>query len=101
MRVVIIPPHGDVEVAETDEKYLLNAGHKLLGEDLYLQYYPTDRGMCIVYDDDAMLKGEPEGPLLCFGTIMVAHIVDSDENDLIIGDMPHDDIDRFLRLNSK
>ena len=101
MRVVIVPPKGDVEVVDTDEKYLLNAGHKLLGEDKYLQYYIPKRGMCIVYDDDAMLKGEPEGPLLCFGTIMVAHIIDSDENDLIIGDMPLADIDRFLRLNSK
>ena len=101
MRVVIVPTHGDVEVVDTDEKYLLNAGHKLLGEDKYLQYYIPKRGMCIVYDDDAGLKGEPIGPLHFYGNVIVAKVIDNDENDLIIGDMSLDAINGLLRLNSK
>lgn len=101
MRVVIVPPKGDVKVVDTDEKYLLNAGHKLLGDDLYLQYVHVGSDIYVVYDDDAMLKGEPNGPLLFLGKVMVAKIIDSDENDLIIGDMPHDEIDGLLRLNSE
>ena len=98
MRVVLIPVDGNIEVADTNEKYLLNAGHKLLGEDLYLRYYFPKVGTCIVYDDDAMLKGEPQGPLLCCGNIMVARIIDSDEFDLIIGDMSDDEIEKYLAL---
>lgn len=101
MRVVSVPVKGEVEVVCTDEKYLLKAGHKLLGDDLYLQYFLIEGGTCVVYDDDAMLKGEPNGPLLFHGNVMVAKVIGNDENDLIIGDMPLDEIDGLLRLNSK
>ena len=98
MRVVIIPTSGDGQVVDTDEKYLLHVGHKLLGDDLFLQYFVVDDTV-VVYDDEAGLKGEPQGPLHFYGTIMVAHIIDSDENDLIIGDMPDDKINRCLALS--
>lgn len=101
MRVVIVPARGEVKVVDTDEKYALNAGHKLLGDDLYLRYLNVGEGTCVVYDDDAMLKGEPQGPLLFYGTIMITKVIDSDENDLIIGDMPLDEINGLLRINSK
>lgn len=97
MRVVIIPPKGDTKVVDTDEKYLLNAGHKLLGEDLFLAYFTVDDTV-VVYDDEAGLKGELQGPLYFYGTIMVAQVIDSDENDIIIGDMPDDKINRCLAL---
>lgn len=101
MRVVSVPAKGEVKVIDTDEKYLLKAGHKLLGEDLYLQYFLIEGGTCVVYDDDAGLRGEPNGPLLFHGDVIVAKVIGNDENDLIIGDMPINEIDGLLRLNSK
>lgn len=100
MRVVSVPAKGEVKVIDTDEKYLLNAGHEILGDDLYLQYFPVD-DIYVVYDDDAGLKGESQGPLLFHGDVIVAKVIDSDENDLIIGDMSLDEINGLLRLNSK
>lgn len=87
-------------VKDTTNKYLLKAGHELLGDDLYLQYYDVSGGLFIVYDDDAMLKGRSIGPTGFYGTIMIVNVIDSDENDLIIGDMDDDTIKGLLRLYS-
>lgn len=86
VRVLIVRTDGKVERVETSHKYLLKAGHELLG-DKYLQYQGHDGDLYVVYDDDAMLKGEPMGPLGYYGDVLVAHVVDSDDNDLIIGDL--------------
>lgn len=100
MRTLIVEPYGVCSVKDTTNKYLLKAGHELLGDDLYLQYYYVFGGFCIVYDDDAMLKGRAVGSTGFYGTIMIAKVIDEDENDLIIGDMDDDTIKGLLRIYS-
>lgn len=100
MRTLIVDPLGVADVKDTSQKYLLRVGHELLGDELYLQYNCIANDLYIVYDDDAMLKGRPMGPLGFYGTIMIAKVTDSDENDLIISDMDDDTIKGLLRICS-
>lgn len=94
VRVLIVKTDGNVEEAHSSHKYLLNIGHAILGEK-YLQYMGHDGGLYVVYDDDAIMKGEPEGPLGFYGDILIAQVIDSDENDLIVGDLSDDIIQRI------
>lgn len=98
MRVLIIKPYGVSTIYETNEKYLLRAGHDALGRDLFLRYFEMTHGNFIVYDDDAAYKGQKANILNFCGPIMITKVIDSDENDLIIGDLTDDTITEFLRL---
>lgn len=90
MRVIIAEPNAEPRVVDTEQKYVLRAGHDLLGSDLYLQYVRLPGDYICVYDDDAIFTGKPFGWHGYYSTVMFAKLDGVDDNDYIITDIDDD-----------